>query len=100
MLSLVFTLSTSSVAHAEANSHINNADKQHVEVNVKDKGIPSEEQNLAQKEYLSYVPYIDKLNNKEISSYTLGEPFKIYKFNKKRVGNYFFPVLDFFIKGK
>lgn len=94
LLSLVFTLSTTSVAHAEANSHINTADKQHVEVNVKDKGIPSEVQNLAQKEYLSYVTSLDKLNNKEISSYTLGEPFKIYKFNKKSDGNYYFPVLD------
>lgn len=28
------------------------------------------------------------------ASYTLGEPFKIYKFNKKSDGNYYFPVLN------
>ncbi|MBY7664435.1 MULTISPECIES: C47 family peptidase [Staphylococcus] len=94
LLSLVFSLSTTSVANAEVNSQINTADKQHVQVNVADKGVPVAVQNLAQKEYLSYVTSLDKLYNKEKSSYTLGEPFKIYKFNKKSDGNYYFPVLD------
>lgn len=84
LLSLVFSLSTTSVANAEVNSQINTADKQHVQVNVADKGVPVAVQNLAQKEYLSYVTSLDKLYNKEKSSYTLGEPFKIYKFNKKK----------------
>ena len=39
--------------------------------------------NLAQKDYLSYVTSLDKIYNKEKASYTLGEPFKIYKFNKR-----------------
>lgn len=94
LLSLVFSLSTTSVANAEVNAQINTADKQHVQVNVVDKGVPAAVQNLSQKEYLSYVTTLDKLYNKEKSSYSLGEPFKIYKFNKKSDGNYYFPVLD------
>ncbi|HDL0564137.1 cysteine protease staphopain [Staphylococcus aureus] len=93
-LSLLLPLSSSPIANAEDSASIGAKDKSHVQVNVEDKGIPSDARDLAKKDYLSYVTSLDKIYNKEKASYTLGEPFKIYKFNKKSDGNYYFPVLD------
>ncbi|HDN3454983.1 TPA: cysteine protease [Staphylococcus aureus] len=93
-LSALLPLSSSPIANAEDNASIGAKDKNHVQVNIEDKGIPSDVRDLAQKDYLSYVTSLDKIYNKEKASYTLGEPFKIYKFNKKSDGNYYFPVLD------
>ena len=93
-LSLIFSLSITPIANAESNSNIKAKDKRHVQVNVEDKSVPTDVRNLAQKDYLSYVTSLDKIYNKEKASYTLGEPFKIYKFNKKSDGNYYFPVLN------
>ncbi|MFW2625695.1 cysteine protease staphopain A, partial [Staphylococcus aureus] len=87
-------LSVTPIANAESNSNIKAKDKKHVQVNVEDKSVPTDVRNLAQKDYLSYVTSLDKIYNKEKASYTLGEPFKIYKFNKKSDGNYYFPVLN------
>lgn len=93
-LSLIFSLSITPIANGESNSNIKAKDKKHVQVNVEDKSVPTDVRNLAQKDYLSYVTSLDKIYNKEKASYTLGEPFKIYKFNKKSDGNYYFPVLN------
>ncbi|HDG5363295.1 TPA: cysteine protease [Staphylococcus aureus] len=93
-LSLILSLSVTPIANAESNSNIKAKDKKHVQVNVEDKSVPTDVRNLAQKDYLSYVTSLDKIYNKEKASYTLGEPFKIYKFNKKSDGNYYFPVLN------
>ncbi|OMG43333.1 cysteine protease, partial [Paenibacillus macerans] len=49
---------------------------------------------LAEEQYLSRVALLDKASNHKATSYTLGEPFKIYKFNKESDGNYYYPVLN------
>ena len=64
-----------------------------MQVNVEDKSVPTDVRNLAQKTiFLMLLRLIKSIIKK--ASYTLGEPFKIYKFNKKSDGNYYFPVLN------
>lgn len=92
-LSLIFSLSVTPIANAESNSNIKAKDKKHVQVNVEDKSVPTDVRNLAQKTIFLMLLHLIKSIIKK-ASYTLGEPFKIYKFNKKSDGNYYFPVLN------
>ena len=49
-------------------------------VTVSNKDVPDAVHKLAEEQYLSRVALVDKA---KATSYTLGEPFKIYKFNKE-----------------
>ena len=81
-LSLIFSLSITPIANGESNSNIKAKDKKHVQVNVEDKSVPTDVRNLAQKTiFLMLLRLIKSIIKK--ASYTLGEPFKIYKFNKR-----------------
>lgn len=63
-------------------------------VTVSNKDVPDAVRKLAEEQYLSRVALLDKASNHKATSYTLGEPFKIYKFNKESDGNYYYPVLN------
>lgn len=99
ILKSVFILSLVSGAcfdnvHAESTTDSQPTAKSSTKVNVNQKSIPSEVQKLAEENYISRVTTLDKVNNQSSDGYTLGEPFKIYKFDKKSDGNYYFPVLN------
>nr|BAB86291.1 thiol protease [Staphylococcus aureus] len=93
ILSLVFSLFFNNV-NAEEASQKELPNQKNTKVNIDKKDIPSAVKKLAEDQYLSRVAALDKLSGEKNPSYTLGEAFKIYKFNQKSDGNYYFPVLN------
>ncbi|MDU2697436.1 MAG: cysteine protease staphopain [Staphylococcus epidermidis] len=96
---LAFTLSLAlglffNSAHADSLPQKDGANKKTTKVTVSNKDVPNAVRKLAEEQYLSRVALLDKASNHKATSYTLGEPFKIYKFNKESDGNYYYPVLN------
>ncbi len=94
---LVFVLIVSFASepvNAKTSTQNETLNEKSTKVNIDEKGIPEEVKELAKSQYLPRVAALDRLSEKKESSYILGEPFKIYKFNYKSDGNYYFPVLD------
>ncbi|NDR17394.1 cysteine protease [Staphylococcus aureus] len=94
---LVFVLIVSFASepvNAKTSTQNETLNEKSTKVNIDEKGIPEEVKEVAKSQYLPRVAALDGLSEKKESSYTLGEPFKIYKFNYKSDGNYYFPVLD------
>ena len=81
-------------AHADSLPQKNGANQKTTKVTVSNKDVPDAVRKLAEEQYLSRVALLDKASNHKATSYTLGEPFKIYKFNKESDGNYYYPVLN------
>ncbi|TID08147.1 putative staphopain A [Staphylococcus epidermidis FS1] len=96
---LAFTLSLTlglffNSAHADSLPQKDGANQKTTKVTVSNKDVPDAVRKLAEEQYLSRVALLDKASNHKATSYTLGEPFKIYKFNKESDGNYYYPVLN------
>lgn len=95
---LAFTLSLAlglfSIVLTPTRYHKRMVQTKTTKVTVSNKDVPDAVRKLAEEQYLSRVALLDKASNHKATSYTLGEPFKIYKFNKESDGNYYYPVLN------
>ena len=95
---LAFTLSLAlglffNSAHADSLPQKNGANQKTTKVTVSNKDVPDAVRKLAEEQYLSRVALLDKASNHKATSYTLGEPFKIYKFNGEEDNSYYYPVI-------
>ncbi|MEX3489383.1 C47 family peptidase [Staphylococcus warneri] len=81
-------------AHANTNVDKHTPKSNGTQVKMDNKSVPKEVEDLAKKNFLSHVSTLDKAYHKQKTSYSLGEPFKIYKLNKTSDGNFYYPVID------